>query len=330
MSTLSRRLFLTGAAAVPAIAAPAAIAAVAALPAVAEPAPIVKAPIASTVQSTAPDPIFAAIEEERRLHWQSSSLDDQLEDAEHKLLVQGDPCPNGLIEWRNHDIDAYGIKQLRKQLLREGRISRKKIEAEFKNATARRRQALRDQRNWYKRHGLTELKTEAARLSKEYDAAWDALAEIRPTTTAGAAALIAHVRAQMELVDDGMLSAIMANAVRALTAMPNDALPAWENARPDLDLINAADNQIKGSLALDRLYDKHGDAADSRDDYAAIEKHEMRAIRTLHSKRARTSNGIIAKATAVKRLTPYQPHAEMVAASLAKDVLRYFGSATAV
>ena len=57
--------------------------------------------------------------------------------------------------------------------------------------------------------------------------------------------------------------AILAGAA----SLPALALPAAINDAPDLDLLNAATEMQASDAAIDRLHKRHGDDADSRDDY---------------------------------------------------------------
>jgi hypothetical protein len=117
-----------------------------------------------------------------------------------------------------------------------------------------------------------------------------------------------------------------------------EALPVYpKNLRPDLDLLNASDNLEKSQIVLERLHDKYGDDADNRDEYAATDARRDEAVGVLKSKRVKTTNGMIAKARALAKALlrgagdghTCSPMDEEVAASLAHDLLRYFGAAAA-
>jgi hypothetical protein len=77
-----------------------------------------------------------------------------------------------------------------------------------------------------------------------------ALMDVRPTTAAGAGALISYVRRDMKEGQEPWHIAALANAARALLAMPNEALPAFEPERKDLNLINATSEMNKSDAAL--------------------------------------------------------------------------------
>jgi hypothetical protein len=75
----------------------------------------------------------------------------------------------------------------------------------------------------------------------------------------------------------------LANAARALMAMPDTALPPFEPESKDLDLANAADNMRNADSAIDRLHKKHGDDADSRSDYHQIAAERLELLDVLAS-----------------------------------------------
>jgi hypothetical protein len=70
--------------------------------------------------------------------------------------------------------------------------------------------------------------------------------------------------------------------------MPDEALPPFANAAPDLDLLNAATEMQDSDAAIERLHKRHGDDADSRDDYHAVEDKRYLALDILAGKRRRT------------------------------------------
>lgn len=146
MSALSRRSLVTTAAALPALAAAAAI------PAIASPVPHTVAAI-----QAAPDPIFAALAAHRRSVAQYNRLSNRYDLA-----------------------GGYA---------------------------------------WDKKPGLSELEAKIDRASKaETEAAW-ALTKIKPTTPAGAGALIAFLWRDIQHGDTKWHSPAFANAIRALRDM---------------------------------------------------------------------------------------------------------------
>jgi hypothetical protein len=92
--------------------------------------------------------------------------------------------------------------------------------------------------------------------------------------------------------------------------------------------VTAAPGRVAKDAALRHLLDRHGDDADSRDDYLQLEAERDASLKMLQSKRARTSNGMIAKAEALREklsIEDERRHGE-IAVSLAANVLRYFGA----
>jgi hypothetical protein len=187
---------------------------VAALPAVAA------LPVASTAFATTspiePDPIFAAIAEFRRLFREWLRLSTVLDEAEHE---KGHPPPR-LIAWRNYTaIGGNEIEITRNNFLADRIAKPATIEREYLDAKARERAANAACRQWYKKNGLAELKAESDRAQKAESRADWALTKIRPTTIAGVASLVAHVRDDMKAGDRPWQLRALANAVEALHNM---------------------------------------------------------------------------------------------------------------
>lgn len=245
-----------------------------------------------------------------------------------------EPRPSTLIAWRTYTAIGHSeIEQFRDQLLADPRANRRKIEAEYQKAKADERDAIRMERDWYKRNGLAALKAETDRASKAYDKAGTALTRIRPTTIAGAGALIGYVGyTAHELACECVWHApAVANAARALLAMPDEALPPSAEQAPDLDLINATNNMHNADCSIDRMHKKYGDDAHYRDDYNKLQIEREEALDLLATRRSRSSNGIIAKARALNESNLIEDNDchSAVATSLAADVLRHFGVSVA-
>jgi hypothetical protein len=287
---------------------------------------------AAAAAPSAPDPILAAIKEHRRLWRKYSTLSMVLSDAVDKVRSAENPRPFPLIAWRNYTaIGGSELERARDEFLRDKVASPKKIEKEYRAAKAKERAKLRAEREWYKRNGLEDLRAEVENLSKAEERAGNVLGRIRPTTAAGAGALVAYVRQDAESVEalDSWHRAALANAAKALLAMPAEALPpeGFEGQRMDLDVINATTHMQNADAAIDRLHKQYDDA-DCRDDYYQHNVERDTALEVLRSTRTRTWSGIVAKAEAVsdrRLIEDYARHGE-ISASLAADVLRYFGA----
>jgi hypothetical protein len=271
-----------------------------------------------------PDPIFAAIEEHRRLWDEEYNVSTMLDEAEREK----GRAPIPLIAWRTYShIGGSEIERARKEFLRHRVAKPRKIEQEYREAKARERAVWRAHRQWYKKNGLAALKTQCDQVRKAEQKALMALTTIRPTTTAGAGALVMYVRDDMKDGDHPWQERALANAARALLGMNDECLPPPAEDRHDLKLSNAVTNMRESEYAIDALNKKYGDDADSRDDYQHVESERDVALAILSTRRARSSNGMIAKAAALSErrvIEDYERHGE-IATSLAADVLRYFG-----
>jgi hypothetical protein len=116
--------------------------------------------------------------------------------------------------------------------------------------------------------------------------------------------------------------AILAGAA----STPALALPAAINDAPDLHLLNAVTDMQAADAAIDWLHKQHGDDADGRDDYHAVEAKRDVALDILADQPARTPRGMVAKAEVLSErclIEDYTRHGE-IATSLAADVLRHF------
>ena len=144
------------------------------------------------------DPIFAAIEEHRRLAEASNRLYDALDLAQSKAAKKHGSKPFVLIAWRNYShIAGSEIDGAREEFLKLPAIDPKKIEKEYREAKARERA----ERAWYKRSGLAPQRREYERTFEAERRAAVRLAKIIPSTPAGASAMLGYVRA--DYIEDG-------------------------------------------------------------------------------------------------------------------------------
>jgi hypothetical protein len=145
------------------------------------------------------DPIFRAIDNHRQLFKAGINLYDRLDRAEQKAAKKFGRRPIPLIAWRNYSaIGGSEIEARREEFLKLPSIDPKKIEKEYLAAKARERAVKRAERAWDKRAGLAlqHLAVERA-ISAEQRAA-ERMARTKPRTPAGAAAMLAYVKANME------------------------------------------------------------------------------------------------------------------------------------
>lgn len=152
-------------------------------------------PTSAAKRSTPPaDPIFALIERHAALKANWLKLSDDLEEAEYAAREVHGNRPIALIAWRNYShIGGAEIDDRREEFLRLPGISPAKIEAEYRDAKARERAARRAETAWDKRAGLSELREQLRLALQAAHQLETRLGRTKPTTPAGAAALLQHV-----------------------------------------------------------------------------------------------------------------------------------------
>ena len=173
---LSRRSFIRDAAGVPIVAAATAVA--------------MPARATSQIPATL-DPIFAAIENHRRLLAEGEQLYLDIDEAEGKV---GEPRPFTLIAWRKYShIGGSEIERARDEFLADG-LDPVRIESEYRDAQAEYCAQLDAQKAWDERHGIAPLRERSYRLRKQINAAAMSVSKTKPTSVAGFAALVAYAR----------------------------------------------------------------------------------------------------------------------------------------
>ena len=108
----------------------------------------------------------------------------------------------------------------------------------------------------------------------------------------------------------------------ALTVVPASAISV-SSPQTDGDLRQALNDLLEMDAALAALHDKHGDDADSRDDYQEHEDMRDAAIATLIDVRASSTAGMMAKASALQikvLFEDYEMH-QLIGLSLADDLI---------
>jgi hypothetical protein len=170
---------------------------------------------------TTPDPIFAAIAQDRRNFRVWCHAQAKLADAEdEKTWKIGKQRPSRSIYWQGRGVDLSDIDDQRKRLLQEGQLSPTQIESEYQDGVRRLRTGRRALRKWYKDNGLAKLKAEYKRVTEAWHQSQGALTTIKPTTPCGAAALVEYVRRDMKVGVALWHQRALTNAVKALAAMP--------------------------------------------------------------------------------------------------------------
>ena len=132
--------------------------------------------------------------------------------------------PIELAGWRRYSAIGLGeMAQFRDRLLAEPRANQKKIEAEYKGATARYAAATRAAAEWDRKAGIAPLRAKFKRACEAEKRASNRMIRTPVTTPAGAAALIEHVRRDMELGDASWHKVALANVAKALASMSGGA-----------------------------------------------------------------------------------------------------------
>jgi hypothetical protein len=171
------------------------------------------------------DPIFAAIAEHKAISkelW--GRLYDALNEAEDEARKTHGMRPS-CIWWRNCDVFSDGyLDYRREEFLREPGADPKQIEEEYQDAAASLAAAKHAGVEWDKRAGITLVRKQYERGKLAEDRAKRHLARTKPTTPAGAGALVAYIQSDLEDVElEGWHSAALKTVATALARMNKDA-----------------------------------------------------------------------------------------------------------
>jgi hypothetical protein len=161
--------------------------------------------IASTVavgmaRTKIADPIFAAIEAHKTLRAEVGRLTDVLDEAERNARKQHGRRPFALIKWRGLImIGPAEIDRARLEFLRPpSRAIGKWINREHQDAKARYVAAVRAGEAWDERTGIAPLREQFKNAKAAERVAAEHLAITKPSTPAGAGALVAYVSADIK------------------------------------------------------------------------------------------------------------------------------------
>jgi hypothetical protein len=141
------------------------------------------------------DPIFALIDAHKARAKEWSRLYSKLDEAQCQAQETHGPRPWDLIAWRNYQ--AIGGRELddrREEFLRQPGADRKQVEKEYRDAKAREAAAERAGVEWDHRVGISPLREQYERANAAERRAAMRMARTKPTTPAGAAAMIAYTR----------------------------------------------------------------------------------------------------------------------------------------
>ncbi|MGI8567879.1 MAG: hypothetical protein ACR2KT_01720 [Methylocella sp.] len=184
-----------------------------------------KAPAAKAIAPDS-DPIFALIAAHKALIKASTRLNNKLDNAVFKAAGTHGRRPFEMILWR--DCDAFseeGVDGRREEFLSQPGADREQIETEYLDALARMADAERACAVWDERAGVAPLREqyEHTRLA-EHNAAMR-MARTKPTTPAGATALVDYVRRDIDIGQNtiGWPSLALKTVGRALAGMNAEA-----------------------------------------------------------------------------------------------------------
>ena len=160
--------------------------------------------------------VIAALKALRRA---DRRLGRKLAKAERDAATIFGERPSELITWRGYLIGYYGIQARRDELRGNPRANRAKIAAEYRKAMGRHRAALRAQRDWDHKAGLTALRQEAERAGNQARAALVRLSRLRPASPGEAGEMLRFVLRDMQEGDMTHHLAALASIGRALASM---------------------------------------------------------------------------------------------------------------
>ena len=141
------------------------------------------------------DPAFALIDAHKARTKEWSCLYGKLSAAEFKAEKTHGARPLSLIVWRNYEaIGGHELDDRREEFLRQPGADRKQVEKEFRDAKAREAAAKQAGVEWDHRAGIAPLREQEERALAALKRAGMRMARTKPTTPAGAGALIAYTR----------------------------------------------------------------------------------------------------------------------------------------
>lgn len=164
------------------------------------------------------DPIVAAIAEHQKLEKIWGRLGHKLELAKDRASKKYGRRPWSLIAWRKYSaIGGDEIDKARKEFLAAG-LKPKMINKEYRDAKARERAGERAEKAWDRRAGIAAQRRKFERANEAEQRAAERMAKTKPTTPAGAAAMLAYVKTDMEGGDIDWHDTAIATLVATLKA----------------------------------------------------------------------------------------------------------------
>jgi hypothetical protein len=144
------------------------------------------------------DPIVAAIEAHKAAEKKWQAIATALDRKEHSAAKKIGRDPHYTVVWRNYGVEEDTVKKKRDWYLEHRVASPRVIKAEYLDALERCREQARQADAWAKRAGVTKLRAQVERGIAEEHVVSTRLSRIKPTTLAGAAALIEYITADFE------------------------------------------------------------------------------------------------------------------------------------
>ena len=179
-----------------------------------------------TRKAPAADPIFAAIAEHKAISkelW--GRLYCALNEAEDEARKTHGDRPKSWIKWRDRDTENQeGLVYWREKFLSKPDADPKQVEKEYMDAKARLAAAEFAGAEWDQRANIAPLREQYERAERAQERATMRMARTKPTTPAGAAALVSYVRRDLEDVElEGWHSTALKTVATALARMSGEA-----------------------------------------------------------------------------------------------------------
>jgi hypothetical protein len=168
------------------------------------------------------DPIYSAIAEHKARTKERHRLYGKLDKAQFQAAETHGLRPSPLIAWRNyHAIGEYGIDKCREELLSQPGADRKQVSKEYRDAKARLAATEPAAVEWDHCAGIRPLREQYEHANAAERRAAMRMARMKPTTIAGAAALISSYtrRDLMEAPDPDWPMVALKTVASALARM---------------------------------------------------------------------------------------------------------------
>lgn len=163
------------------------------------------------------DPIIAAIAHFRHLEDECTKLFLALDEAQCASRAEHGARPCELIVWRKYQaIGGSELEEARDHFLAQPGADAQTIEAEYQSAQDRLAAQHEAGKAWDRNAGLAELRQDYDAINEAERSALMALVTTEPATAAGAAALLAFVKEEMEVGDMDWHPTALATIIKSL------------------------------------------------------------------------------------------------------------------